>query len=150
NAVLGSVSVSAAGVCLWWSVAGDRRLRRSAVVNLRSGLAPGRDLRAHQLAAPASERAVLPVLQRVTAFVRRFAPSSAVDNLNRRIVRAGKSSTWPVERTLAAKVLLGAVGSLVGLALLTSGNPIGVVYGFIVPPLFFFAPDLVLRAKAKA
>ena len=43
EAILGAAAVSGGLLCLWWSVAGDRRLRGRAAENLRVGL--GTDLR---------------------------------------------------------------------------------------------------------
>ena len=80
---------------------------------------------------------------------RRLTPASAVESLNARILRAGMSSRWPLERTLAAKFLLGAFGAVFGLLFVTSGKFVSVLFGLVLPVFGFFGPDLVLRAKAK-
>lgn len=149
SVMVGSIAVSSAAAILWWSVAGDRRIRVQTSRNLRVGLAPATDLRTHLLAAPASERALLPLLHRMLAAVRRVTPAGATDKLNRRILMAGMSSRWPVERTLAAKLLLGALGSILGIILIATGSSLAVFYGFVLPPMLFFGPDLILRSKAK-
>lgn len=146
EAILGAAAVSGGALCLWWSVAGDRRLRGRAAENLRVGLRT--DVRDQVLAAPASDRAQVPLLERVAHVARRLTPAGAIDGLNRRIMRAGMSSSWPVDRTLAAKLILGGVGAVLGLLLMTGGTAAGVLFGLSLPMLMFFAPDEILRLKA--
>ena len=149
SVVLGAAAVSAACVSLWWSVAGDRRVRVQASRNLRAGLGPSLDLRERLLAEPASERAVAPLAERLVSGVRRLTPVGAADKLNRRIAMAGMASKWSVDRTLAARVLFGGFGLFLSFLLVPTGHPIAVFYGFALPPALFFAPDIILRNKAK-
>ena len=100
------------------------------------------------LAAPPSERAEVPLIERVAHVARRLTPAGAIDGLNRRIMRAGMSSSWPVDRTLAAKLILGGVGAMLGLLLMTGGTAAGVLFGLSLPIVMFFAPDEILRLKA--
>lgn len=146
--VLGSAALSGAAITMWFTIAGDRRSSRRAVRNLRAGIATT-DLRQHQLAAPASGRVVLPAIGRLAGALRSATPASSVERLNTSITRAGMSATWPVERTLTAKLLLGVAGTILGLLLLSTGTPIGVLYGLSLPPLLFFGPNIVLSAKAR-
>lgn len=146
--VLGAGAISSAALTMWWTVAGDRRARRRAATNLRAGMR-SLDDRERALELPVSERAVLPLVERVAMAARRVTPAGAIENLNRRITKAGMSATWPLDRTLAAKAVFGAVGLLLGLLLLSTGSALGVLYGVILPPMLFFAPDLILRMKAK-
>jgi len=108
----------------------------------------GTDLREQMLAAPPSERAEVPLIERVAHVARRLTPAGAIDGLNRRIMRAGMSSSWPVDRTLAAKLILGGVGAVLGLLLMTGGTAAGVLFGLSLPIVMFFAPDEILRLKA--
>ena len=149
NVIVGAAAVSGAAVSLWWTVAGDRRDRRRANRNLRAGLAPTTNLREHILAVPASQRAVLPLVERVITATRRLTPAGATDKLNRRISMAGMSSSWPVDRTLAAKVLLGGLGALLSMVLIIGGSSSGVLFAIVLTPALFFGPDLILRNKAK-
>jgi tight adherence protein C len=147
--LVGAAAVCGAVVSMYWTVAGDRRSTRRAARNLRRGLGPTTDMREHLLAEPASERVVVPLVARIGALVRRVSPVGAVENLNRRIVKAGMTATWPLDRVLAMKLLFGLVGMVVGVSLLGVGNAIMTFYGLITPPLFFFGPDLILRVKGK-
>jgi tight adherence protein C len=148
DAVLGATAVSGAAVTMWWTVAGERRLTRRAARNLRSGLEPVTDGRELALAAPASERAVVPAVHRAARAAVRLTPSGSVDKLNRRIAMAGMSSRWPVDRTLAAKVMLAAVGVVFGLVLISAGG-LGVLVGLTVPFALYGAPDFYLQTKAN-
>lgn len=149
SVVMGSLALSGSGVVLWWSVAGDRRRRGRAARNLRAGLGPATDLRHQLLELPASERVVVPLATRVALTVRRVTPSGMVERLNAKILLAGKAGEWPVDRVLTAKLLLGVVGTLLGLLLLSSGNALAMLYGLVLPPASFFGPDLLLGAQGK-
>jgi len=147
-ALLGATAVSGAAVTMWWAVAGDRRLSRRAAHNLRSGLESVTDGRDLLLAAPAGERAVVPMLRQAVGAASRLTPSGTVDKLNRRIAMAGMSSRWSLDRTLAAKVLLGMVGAVFGFFLVRSGG-LGVITGLTAPYTLYSAPDFLLQTKAK-
>lgn len=150
DAVVGASAVSAAAVLLWWTVFGDRRVGRRVARNLKSGrITPVTDIREQILAAPASERVVMPAARRLALAARRLTPTGVVEKLNNRIQMAGMSSRWPVERTLAAKFILGACGVLLGLSLASTGRALAMAYGLALPLIAFSAPDVVLRLKAK-
>jgi tight adherence protein C len=157
--VVGAGALSGALVLLWSSVGGDRRLSRRAARNLQAGfdlsaapkaatLAVGDMARAHVLSAPASERVVVPAAERFVRIVRRYTPVGAVEKLNARISMAGMASRWPLERTLAAKFLLGGFGLFFGLLMMSSGSKIGLLYGLASPLVLFRAPDILLKMKA--
>ena len=145
--VIGAGAVSAAAVLLWSSVAGGRRVSRRASKNLQVGFDVV-DMREHVLAAPASERVVLPFVERMAKRARRLTPAGAVEKLNTRIAMAGMSASWPLERTLAAKFLLGAVGCVFAALFFLTGHPIAMLYGLALPLVFFRGPDLILKMKA--
>ena len=149
SVVIGAAAVSGACVSMWWSVAGDRRVRVRASRNLRAGLAPSVDLHEQLLAEPASTRVVAPFAERAAKALSRLTPGGAAAKLNRRIAMAGMASRWSVDRTLAARVLFGGLGLFFSFLLLPTGNPIATFYGFVLPPTLFFTPDLILRNKAK-
>ena len=57
---------------------------------------------------------------------------------------------WPVERVLAAKLVLGAVGVLLGLFQIASGfSGNNVFVALVVVALGYFGPDLVLWGRAQ-
>ena len=147
--LVGAAALSSSAVLLWNAVAGDRRVGRRVSRNLQAGFDLGTDLREHVLAAPASERVVLPFAERMAERLRRLTPAGAVDKLNTHISMAGMASRWPLERTLAAKFLLGGFGLICSLLLLTTGSGFGTFLAFTLPPLLFFGPNLILRTKAK-
>ena len=148
-ALMGSIALSTSGVVLWWSVAGDRRLRSRAARNLRTGLGATTDLRAHLLELPASERVGLPLAERFVALVRAATPVGLVARLNAKILLAGRAGEWPVDRVLAAKVLGGGFGVAFGLLLVSSGNALATLYGLLLPVFGFQGPDLLLGAQGK-
>lgn len=145
--VFGAGAVSGAAVLLWSSVAGGRRVGKRAAKNLQVGFDVV-DMREHVLAAPASERVVLPFMERMAKQARRLTPAGAIDKLNTRIAMAGMASSWPLERTLAAKFLLGGVGAFFAALLFMTGHPIAMLYGLALPLVLFRGPDLVLKMKA--
>ena len=123
----------------------DRNVRSKAVKNLRLGLVADSDFAA---TAPGSSSAV-PRLERLIDVVGRLAPRRVVDDLNHRITRAGMASTWSVYRTLALKVVLGAVGLVLGLLVMTRAGGGGIALGLILPLAFFLAPDQILLMKVN-
>lgn len=145
--IIGAAAVSAGIAWLWWSLAADRRSRARATKNLQLGLAT--NLGEQAVAARPSDAERPPLMERVAAHVRRFTPNGVVDDLNRRIMRAGMASTWPVDRTLAIKVISGGVGLVLGILRMTSGGAMGLFLGTVLPVAFFFAPDEILVMKAK-
>lgn len=149
--IMGAMAVCTAAVLLWWTVAGDRRVTQLAAKNLQLGLnvdARSLDMRARMLAAPASERVVLPLVVRVSARTRRLMPGQA-SRLNQRILMAGMSAKWPLDRTLAAKMLATIVSVPVSLMAFSTGNTMAVAYGLVLPALAYFGPDYLLHLKAK-
>jgi tight adherence protein C len=145
QALLGAAAVAGGVVCAWRSLTADGRIRTRAVKNLRLGLDNGSG---DGVVVSSSEQTVPPVA-RLADVVGRVTPKGVVDQLNRRITRAGMASTWPVYRTLALKVVLGAVGLVVGLLGMTSGGAAGILFGLVLPVAFFFAPDEILLLKAN-
>jgi tight adherence protein C len=144
DVVIGAAAISCSLVGMWWSVSGDRRAHARAVANLRTGV----DAAAIRV-GPALPPTTEPLLDRLAQQTRRITPSGVTEGLNRKIAMAGMSSQWTVERTLAIKVLLAAVGVLVGLLLAGSGSSLMVLYGLSLPATAFLLPDLVLRARGR-
>jgi tight adherence protein C len=151
--VAGSALVAFAIVLLVWSifVRGASRTRQSH--RARKALMLDRstpvDLREALLERTARERVVRPGAEALARRVRRFTPAGMVKALEHRIALAGAESTWPIERTLAAKLVLGGVGFVLGaLSLAASRSLGGLLFASGVTAVGYFAPDMLVYHKA--
>lgn len=80
---------------------------------------------------------------------RRVTPQNAVALVDRQLAAAGRPATWPLERVLVSKVVLGLGGAGFGL-LVFSGNP-GVATGVVALAttlLGWSLPDILLYNQA--
>ncbi|MEE6274581.1 type II secretion system F family protein [Georgenia sp. MJ206] len=142
--LLAIVAISLSVAVMAWSVlAGPDRVHERTVANLQRGLQPGL---AHAPAPPEQGQrgAGLGVL------ARRLTPGFSVRLLERLLVRAGRPPAWPVERLLAAKLVLG--GGLGALSLLyVSGSPSGIalLVGAGVTVVGYFLPELLLHSRGQ-
>lgn len=157
--LIASLAVIAAVPILVWSLQGLRpvdlplqRPNKKVRSNLRmGGSATPTDLRDVVLAQPARVRVVRPAVDILAGWGRALTPSGVADRLERRRMLAGLPATWSIERILAAKLVLGAIGTVAAF-LLISENPetmtilIGAAFAFGG----FLAPDLYLNHKAEA
>ncbi len=136
---------------LWWSLAGARRSNAATVSqNLLRGLESSTDLRELLLTKSAGERAVAPLMRRMAAAARRLLPSGMLESLEQRIVLAGRPGDWPLERVLAAKVVLGAAGLILGLVNLSSNpEPKTLLFTVAATGLGLFGPDLLLSRRGR-
>lgn len=123
SVIIGAATLALSLPLLWWSVAA--RAPGSAELvsrNLQRGRAGVVDLRELLLARSARERAVGPAVRALAARMRRLTPAGWLAALERKVVHAGLSSSWPVDRVLATKLLLTV--TVVGLAAMDlSRNP---------------------------
>ena len=92
------------------STTSSNRLRTSSPMSMR-------DMRLQQRS---SDRLLVPIVNGVASKMRRFTPTGAIEEMERRINVAGMASTWTVERMLATKLGFAFVGALVALWLLLS------------------------------
>jgi tight adherence protein C len=145
--VLGSAAVVSSIGVAWWALSGPRAARS---IDLAEGLRPPvTDLRAMALQRGAGERAVEPFLARVGQLARRYTPQGRVEGLERRLLLAGTPQGWTLERVLAAKVLLGGTGAVLGvLRFFVAPGGFGVILAAALTVLGWFAPDIVLKQKA--
>lgn len=146
--VFGSCAVVAAVGTLWWGLSGPRVAR--VRVDLQGRHYAGvPDARAARLQRGAGERAVTPLIDRLADLVRRVTPAGRIGSLERRLLLAGTPAGWTMERVLAAKVLLGGAGVVIGVfRLLVAPSGTGFLLALALAALGFFAPDLALRNKA--
>ena len=130
----------------WWAVAGDRPASRRASQNL-VGQTP--TLRQAELERSPVERLLVPVTRQIGTRLVRFTPIGWVERRNRLLSRAGLSGRFTVEQLLGAKLVLpAALAAVLGLQLV--GDTKGRVVALLLASLLvaFFAPDLLLRARA--
>lgn len=146
--VLGSAAVVASIGVAWWALSGPRVAR--APVDLVDGMRPPvTDLRVMALQRGAGERAVEPLLARLGHLARRYTPQGRVAGLERRLLLAGTPQGWTLERVLAAKVLLGGTGAIVGVLLVVvAAGGLAVILAAALTVFGWFLPDIALRQMA--
>jgi tight adherence protein C len=147
--ILAAAAIAVSLPLLWWSIAAARTATRTVDRSVLMGDAPT-DLRAAVLQRSATDRAVLPTLASLAGLGRRMTPSGWLDALDRRLLMAGRPPAWPVERILAAKVVLGAVFGLLGFLVFTAGPSTMRLLGWLsFTALAYFAPDLLLHRRGQ-
>jgi tight adherence protein C len=79
-----------------------------------------------------------------------MASAGLVRRLDRLLARAGRPHGWPIERLLAAKILLPIVTGVLSL-LYISADPSGVsvLIGLLVVTVGYFLPDLLLHSRGQ-
>ena len=146
-ALAGAASITTAVFVLWRSVSAARGTAPSIASNL--GTSPT-DLRVAILDRSARQRVVEPGLERVSDLLRRFTPQGLIHSLDRRIVHAGMTGTWTVERALAYKAGATAIGVAAGLLAWSSMSGLPGLVTTILPPLMgFFCVDIILDGRGQ-
>lgn len=138
--VTGAIAaISVAILLLSWALFADPdRNRRLAVSNLTRDLGP--------------QAPDLPTLEsrpeRATGFVgfaRRLTPAGAVKRLDLQLARAGRPREWPLTRVLVVKVLLAAVGGVLGfLFFLGTPDLTRILLWVALAVGLYFLPDLLI------
>lgn len=147
--VLASLAVASSIPLLWWGLASTRNPDRPASSNLSSGMTMT-DLRELVLSRSAGERALRPMVASLSRFGRRLTPRGLVTALDRRVTLAGRPEAWPLERVLAAKLLLMAAGVIVGvLRFFAAPSASALLLAVLLVAAGYFTPDLLLSAKAR-
>lgn len=145
---LGALAVVVAGMLLVWAVIGQGDTRNLVASNLQRGQMT--NLREIRLARPTAERTLQPFVTRLAFAVRRITPVGSLRNLERKLVLAGRPTNWPLERVLAAKVLLGSIGAVIAFGRITAGSGLTMTMLMLVfAALLYFTPDVVLAARAS-
>lgn len=108
-------------------------------------------VRDRELAAPATQRVLLPGLQRVANIGRRFAPASAVERLDQELLYAGSPAGWTGDRVLAMKLLGGLAFGVVAL-LLSLAFDQGPLRTLVIVPMGgfvgYYLPEWILRSRS--
>lgn len=159
NVILPSAAVAAAVPLLLWELLGVGRKRdRSSAAALETEERRVVDEHQLRLEQPALQRVVRPMLHALGRRVRRLTPASWVSTLEHRVRLAGSPASWPVERALSFKLLLGITTLLVGGLWIVrfskpgGGLPLTLGRLAMVPLLALFAymlPDLALRLRGR-
>jgi tight adherence protein C len=148
HVIAAAAAIALAIPVLAWSLASSRAPTRAVARNL-AGRATT-DLREAILDRSATERAVMPLVKGLAQRARRLTPGGFVDALERRIVLAGVQHAWPIERVLAAKLLLGAAGVGIGVIRFIDSPSTGRLLFIVVAGFgLYLLPDLLLWSRAK-
>lgn len=110
------------------------------------------ETRRRELAVPVTQRVIIPLLQRVTARVTRFAPSSVVQRLDQEVVYAGEAPALDGERLLALKTVAATViPVLVLVAMFVLGAPVTVIPVGVAmgAALGYYFPEWIVRSRAR-
>jgi len=146
--VLAAAAASLSLPVVWWAVSGDRSTIAGAR-NLQAGAGRRADLRDAVLARSASDRAVRPLVQRLAGRARRFTPQGLYEGLEHRMLLAGAPAAWPMERLLAAKLVLGGTGVVVALfRFVASPSASALVFVALLAAAGYFLPDFLLYNRA--
>lgn len=154
--VIGTTAFFGALALFLGSVTSSLLERRAVYRSLRTvrsiELESGDEISKMNIAAPATSRLLVPLLQRASKLARRFTPASTVERLEEELAHAGNPPNWDAGRVLAFKVILPPV-FVVGFVLF--GGPLlllnavqlligAVLLGFVG----WYLPEWVVRSKA--
>ena len=129
----------------WSLLARPSRLQRRSVSNLRRGLEP-------VLAGDASlPQADSRRTRGLPALARRLTPGNSVRRLDRLLSRAGRPPAWPLERLLAAKLLVPPLIAALGLYYIqrTAPGPLPILIGVVATVTSYFLPELLLHSRGQ-
>lgn len=111
-----------------------------------------RTLEEIEMQAPFSERFLRPFIGGISRFMARFTPSTAVEDIQKRLIHAGFAGRMQASDFLGMKgfgVLIGGgLGALFGVRLLPQYGTIGTVASLaLVGALGYYVPDLWLKGR---
>ncbi|HVL90895.1 MAG TPA: type II secretion system F family protein [Actinomycetota bacterium] len=109
------------------------------------------DVRHQELAKSPTERLLVPILKKVGNRMRRMAPASVGERLERELALAGSPPGWDAARILASKLLSLGIGVVAafGLAVAGSLQPVqGMALAAIGAVVGYYLPEWLLRAKS--
>ena len=108
------------------------------------------DFREAMLSQSAKDRAILPVLNKIGAKLKKISPTSWTETLESKLAVSGLSSQWTIERVMFMKLVLSIAG--VGFSYWwfkgngAQGKNLLLILG--APALGFFGPDTYVKNKA--
>jgi tight adherence protein C len=144
HVLVGIAALSMSLPLLAWSViVGPDRERRQTVMNLQRGLLTTAGKRSKRQPEPENGR-------RVRTLARSATPVKAVRRLDRLLARAGRPPAWPLDRLLAAKLVLPLLaGALSVVYVSTNSSSVSVLMGIIVTIVSYFLPELLLYSRGQ-
>ncbi len=148
--IFGAAAVAVSIPLLTWGIgSAPRRTSRLVRQNL-SGSQEVVDERQAMLATSALQRAILPAIRSLAARGRRLTPAGWIESLEKRLLLVGSPRAWPIERVLAAKLILGIAGAGTAIYLLASGiTAVNVMVAIVSALGGYFGPDLILWGRAQ-
>jgi tight adherence protein C len=146
--ILAAAAISCSVVLLSWALIPRRSDARNLVAtNLIRGQV--NDLRRLALAAPTRERTLQPLVAALSRAVRRITPAGSLVALERKLALAGLPPSWPLERVLAAKIVLALLGVALLLSRIMAGSGASPILLVVLTLLLYFTPDVYFSARAK-
>ncbi|WP_153505631.1 type II secretion system F family protein [Cumulibacter manganitolerans] len=140
--VIAAGMVGIALLLLIWSVfGGASEAQIQTLSNLQRGMEKERDAEA---TSGGGAGALL------NALARRCTPTGSVQRLERLLSRAGRPAEWPVDRLLAAKVVLPFVFGALGLLyIVSSPGPLAIMVTVLAVVVAYFLPELLLYSRGQ-
>jgi tight adherence protein C len=125
-------------VLLGWALLGRPS---TAAASARANLVRGIELRTE---GPRSRGAGL------AGIARGLTPAGTVARLDRLAATAGRPAAWPMQKLVAAKLVLALIAGLLG-ALFVAGRPGGltVLLAVVVTVVAYFVPELLLKSRGQ-
>ena len=144
---IAAAMVGVAMPLLWWSVSAPRT-GEVAGNRVRTGYST--DLRDVVLAQSGRDRVISPMLASSARILRRRSPVGLVEALEKKIALAGMGVTWPVDRVLGMKLLLGASAALLGLLRFITQPTVGrLIFAAVMIIVGFWGPDYLIRSRGR-
>jgi tight adherence protein C len=135
----------------FWALSSQRVPAKSAARdNLLSRGGGPTDMRQVVLNRSATERTLQPFAQGISDRVRRLTQVAMLDKLEQRIALAGKPPAWPIERVLAAKVVLGSLTLALSVVFFLQGPSTLRFAGILAATAVgYFFPDIRLASVGQ-
>jgi tight adherence protein C len=116
--------------------------RLKALANLHKGVQQPED---PDYTAPATQGGALR-----HSLALRLVPPGMLRRLDRLAARAGRPAAWPLERLVAAKIVLGLGAALLGLLYTVSTGGLGAgILAAVVTVIAYFVPELLLHSRGQ-
>ena len=86
----------------------------------------------------------------ILVLARRLTPAGTVGRMERLLASAGRPAGWPVERLLAAKLMLSLTAGILGLLYVgATARPTSIALATIVVVVSYFVPELLLFGRGQ-
>lgn len=149
--VIGAGAVMAAVPILAWTLLSDSSsptVSAAELVGKKKG--DPLDLRSQILKHSARDRALVPLIAKITRFMKRLTPAGWTVQMEQRIAMAGLNQKWSAERVLILKFIGLVVGGLYAFRNLggVGGGILGLVKVIAPVPFGFFLPDILIKNNA--